>query len=158
MKETLENGDQNRCWYCGKPLSDDKSNNNVMLYYETGRTSTTVHYKTALLSVPRCENCKNSHEKGGALFKVLWVIMILLWVVGTIAGFITDGQGMPFGLKGGAVLLIGFGLAGVLYLIQVQVKSNNAKTAGIKEEDDIDGYLPFETLKMEGWSQKQPSA
>lgn len=150
MSEQFEKGGQNRCWYCGKPLSDDKSNNSVVLYYETGRSTTTVQYQTSLLTVPRCEECKAVHEKNRGLFKVLWILLVVLWVVGTIAGFVTDGHGMPFGLSGGAVLLIGFGLSCVLYLIQKLATSNNAKTAGVKKEDDIDGYLPYEAMKMEG--------
>ena len=147
------NHEQDRCWYCGKPLIDDKSNRVVTMYRETGRTTTTVEFQSLSLSVPRCEECKKNHRKGCLFQAVFIIVYIALWVLALVK---SDEGSIDMSPR--TIFFIGLPVFVAIILFFRYLTNNRAKKAGIKKEDDIEGYYPYEELKMQGWTENRPSA
>ena len=145
----------NYCWYCGKPIFDDKANAEVAIYHVEGRSQTGVSYTAGTLNVPRCKDCQAIHEKGVSAFSWFLIIFFIAWIGATIWGFIMDNSGI---LSGGAILLIGFPVMGLLFFIRQRVEKRRAKNAGIKHKEDLKGFEPFDYYSAKGWTLKEPTA
>lgn len=137
------------CWYCGKPVYSKEWNHSVPMRKEIGNDFHSVTYETVTLSVPRCKECFETHNdtmsKGCAIsIFVAAAIILILFIVANVAdwdGFMSPGAMFAYGM-------IGLAIVG----LYTKIKSNKAsKRSGVKAENDLKGFAPYEQLKSRGW-------
>lgn len=142
-----------KCFYCDKNIANKKFSHKQTFYKETNRTrfpQRKVWYKTAIVEIPRCEECFNTHKSGARIFLLL--PLFAFTILGLILGLTI--WSMWF------LCLLGGGLTGVIigWILSSIDDSIIAKEAGIKKESDFDNFPLVRVLYKEGWSTNQPTA
>lgn len=140
------------CDFCDKNSPEEISKINKTIYLVTNRSSwgnrRRVQYSTSEITIPRCSNCKQIHEKGNSYFYLtLFGIMILGGIIGSM---IEDKPIIIAGLLGG---VIG-------YFVGKAIESNIYEKHNIKSSSN--SSLSRHPLLIErvrqGWTFSKPSA
>lgn len=138
------------CYFCGKNKTDEKSKITKEIYLETYRSifPREVRFSHTEVYIPRCQNCKDIHQKGDN-FNAGYLLGGI--ILGTIIGYaIEDSATLAFTIGGG---LIGW-LLGKYQ--RKEVSSNN----NIK--DNSDNTLRKHPIVKEkirnGWTFSKPTA
>ncbi|MDP4265119.1 MAG: hypothetical protein Q8941_21505 [Bacteroidota bacterium] len=140
------------CHFCDKNSPDESSKIEKTLYLVTNRSrwgnTRRVQYSTSAVTIPRCKNCKQVHEKGNSYFYLtLFGIMILGGVIG---GMI---EGQPIIIAG----LIGSAIG---YFVGKAIENNVYEKHNIKSASNssLSKHPLLIDRIRQGWTFSKPSA
>jgi len=143
--------ENNRCWYCGKVVTNDQYNAKVPLYKVVSRsdtlTSSSVEYQKIEVSVTRCHNCYKS-QKVSDIISTIILIGIILGAIFVIIYF----EGRLWWL----IALLAFVIIVIYLILFAKFSSKRAQKKGVK--NSLKEHPAIEAFIAEGWSFNKPQA
>jgi hypothetical protein len=137
LKVVEESFKDSMCHYCGKNMAQLSCANNISMFGDITRHWGSVNYRHTKISVPRCAQCNECHNKQEHTGCGLWVVFLLLGIGG---GGVFAGDGGLF--IGGFIAFF----AG--WLLSVIVKSVMRGSSGLKLDRD---HPRIQELLVQGW-------
>lgn len=140
------------CHFCDKNSPEENSKIDKTIYLVTNRSSwgnsRRVQYSTSEVTIPRCSNCKQTHDKGNSYFYLtLFGIMILGGIIGAM---IEDQPVIIAGLIGGAIgYFAGKAIENSIY------EKQNIKSGS---NGSLSKHPLLTDRVRQGWSFSKPSA
>lgn len=143
------------CFYCGKYPGVENLTYKLPLYKKldsklgiglTGLKRTTTYQETAIF-VDRCEICYREHKRPHKYALITGIVVAIpataLVYYFALRWYIAIPSGLAIGFVGSMIYY------GVIYRKRI-------KNLGIKDENELDSYEPYQVLQNDDWSLFKP--
>lgn len=143
------------CYYCNKNMPEPKYVFRKSLYKKldssygiglTGLKKTTKYYEKEI-EIERCASCYTEHHRSNRPMLITFLATAI--AAGIITGFLAKRVFITI------VVAIIAGIIGMVLYISLFYRKR-IKALGIKDSNDVDGYLPVKLLLDDGWQNYKP--